>query len=172
MNKNKKWISLLNFEGDVFKVFKHQSHFDTYNIVDHRGRNIREGISGAKVLEIYYGIETIRASDGRLYDISQEHPNAKPTIDSLLTFLGMDPSDPNSKYYSGQISPEKNLSISFTLTDKQQAQFDEWKDAIKKIYGDCGHFKWTFSPNEADNSIEVWNSLAKTSIDLTDMDNW
>lgn len=171
MNK-KKWMSLLNFEGDVFKVIKHQSHFDTYDIVDYKGHGVREGISGAKVLAIYDGLENIKTSEGRLYDLSKEHPDAKPLRDRLLAFLGMDPADPNFKHYSDQSSPKKNLTISFTLTDKQQAQFDEWEEAIKKIYGDCGHFKWTVSPTGIGNGLEVWSSLTKTTLDLTDMDNW
>ena len=66
----------------------------------------------------------------------------------------------------------KNLSISFELSDKQQAQFDEWKGAIKKIYGEYGHFKWTISPTGVGNGIEVWSSLAQTSLDLTDTSDW
>jgi hypothetical protein len=166
MNKKKKWISLLNFEGDVFKIYTQHGYFDAYDIVDYKGCSVREGISGANVLAIYDGIENIRTSDGRLYDISREHSNAKPSRDALLFFLGMDPADPNFKHYSDLNLPEKNLTISFTLTNKQQARFDEWKDAIKKIYGDCGHFKWTVSPTEVDNSIEVWSSLTETRLDL------
>ena len=66
----------------------------------------------------------------------------------------------------------KNLSISFELNDKQQKEFDEWQKAIKKIYGEYGHFKWTISPTGVGNGIEVWSSLAKTSLDLTDMSDW
>lgn len=66
----------------------------------------------------------------------------------------------------------KNLSISFELSDKQQVQFDEWKEAIKKIYGEYGHFKWTISPTGIGNGLEVWSSLTKTTLDLTDMDSW
>lgn len=66
----------------------------------------------------------------------------------------------------------KNLSISFELNDKQQALFDEWKAAIKTIYGEYGHFKWTISPTGVGNGIEVWSSLAQTSLDLTDIDSW
>lgn len=66
----------------------------------------------------------------------------------------------------------KNLSISFELSDKQQKEFDEWKEAIRTIYGEYGHFKWTISPTGVGNGVEVWSELARTSLDLTDMDSW
>lgn len=65
-----------------------------------------------------------------------------------------------------------NISISFELNDKQQKLFDEWQNAIRTIYGECGHFKWTISPTGIGNGIEVWSSLTKTTLDLTDTDNW
>lgn len=169
MKKNRKWISLLNFEGDVFKVVKYRNYLDTYDIVDYKGHSVREGITGIKVLAIYDGLDNIKTTDGKLYDISQEHSNAKPTRDALLVFLGMYPVDLNFKYQS---SSENNFSISFILTNKQQARFDEWKEAIKKIYGEYGHFSWTISPTGVCDGLEVWSSLAKTNIDLTDMDDY
>jgi hypothetical protein len=161
MNK-KKWISLLNFEGDVFKVVKHRSIFDTFDIVDFKGHTVREGIKASKVLSIYDGLENIKTSEGRLYDISKEHPDAKPTREALLKFLELE--EPKSK--------SKNLSISFELSDKQQKVFDEWQQAILTIYGEYGHFKWTISPTGIGNGIEVWSSLAKTTLDLTDTSDW
>jgi len=161
-NRNKKnWISLLNFEGDVFKVTK-QRAFDTFDIVDFKGHAVREGIKASTVLSIYDGLSNIKTSEGRLYDISKEHPDAKPTREALLNFLGL--SEGGSK--------NKNLSISFELNDKQQAKFDEWRDAIKKIHGEYGHFKWTISPTGVGDGIEVKSSLTGTSLDLTDMDSW
>ena len=65
-----------------------------------------------------------------------------------------------------------NLSISFELSDKQQARFDEWKAAIKKIYGEHGHFRWTISPTGIGIGIEVYSVLAGATLDLTDVDSW
>lgn len=65
-----------------------------------------------------------------------------------------------------------NITISYRLTDTEQQTFDAWKEAIKIIYGEYGHFKWTISPTGIGTGIAVWSSLAKTSIDLTDMDSW
>jgi hypothetical protein len=65
-----------------------------------------------------------------------------------------------------------NLSISFELSDKQQARFDEWKAAIKKIYGEYGHFRWTISPTGIGSGLEVYSDLARTTLDLTDVDSW
>ena len=65
-----------------------------------------------------------------------------------------------------------NLSISFELSDKQQARFDEWKAAIKKIYGEYGHFRWTISPTGIGSGLAVYSDLARTTLDLTDVDSW
>ena len=70
------------------------------------------------------------------------------------------------------MSNKNNFSISYQLTDNQQAVFDDWSAAIKKIYGERGHFKWTISPNGVGTGIEVWSSLAKTRLDLTDVVDW
>ena len=66
----------------------------------------------------------------------------------------------------------KNLSISFELSDAQQKEFDDWKDAIKKLHGEYGHFEWTISPTGIGNGIRVWSSLAKVELDLTEVDTW
>lgn len=161
MNK-KKWISLLNFEGDVFKVVKHRSVFDSFDIVDFKGHAVRQGIRASKVLAIYDGLENIRTSEGRLYDISEEHSNAKPTREALLKFLGLKEAK----------SKSKNLSISFELSDAQQKDFDEWKSAIKNIYGEYGTFEWTIKPTGIGNGLVVYSKLANAKLDLTDIDSW
>jgi len=165
--KNKKrWISLLNFEGDVFKIFKQPKNSDTFDIVDFKGWPVEKNISANKVLSIYDGIEQIKTSEGRLYNISQEHPDAKPRREHLCIFLGL-AGNPERK-----VSKKPNIKISVELSDKQQDTFDEWKEAIKYIYGEYGHFEWTISPTGIGNGIEVWSSLAQTSINLTDVENW
>lgn len=76
------------------------------------------------------------------------------------------------KTKKNKMSKSKNFSISFELTDNQQKVFDEWKAAIMTIYGESGHFKWTISPTGVGNGIEVWSSLTKTTLDLTDTSVW
>lgn len=166
MNNRKKRLSLLNYEGDIFKIVQHRDIFDTYDIVDFTGHSVRQGINAEAVMAIFDGIEFIKTSEGRVYDLSKEHPDAKPSRKDLLRFLGIEAQK------VALITGVKNLSISFELSDKQQAKFDEWREAIHKIYGEYGHFKWTISPTGIGNGIEVWSSLSKTSLDLTDMETW
>ena len=154
MKKNS--IGLLNYEGDVFKVIKDGLLF---NIVDFTGSIQFLNIQASKVMDIYDGKIEIFDSNNKIYDLSKHHQDAKPERNVLMKFLNYKESN-------------NNLTISFTLSDTEQQLFDDWKEAIKKIYGEYGHFEWTISPTGVGNGIEVWSSLAKTSIDLTDMDNW
>ena len=40
-----------------------------------------------------------------------------------------------------------NSTISITLNDKQQQQFDEWISHIKALHGEYGLFTWKLTPN-------------------------
>jgi hypothetical protein len=157
MNNNTKQIGLLNFEGDVFKVIKNGKLFD---IIDFKGINVRETVSPSAVLSIYDGLENIKTSEGRLYDISKEHPDAKPSRDTLIKFLGL------AKSYG------LNRAINITLSDKQQAEFDEWKEAIKKIYGEYGYFDWIITPFGMGTGIKVKSHLTGTTLDISHEEDW
>lgn len=168
MNIRKEWISLLNFEGDVFKIIKGREHSLLFDIIDYKGQHIKSSIPGVKVLEIYDGRERIKTSEGILYNIGREHSNAKPSREELLSFLQIDQTELKTK----KSNSKKNVSMSFTLSDRQQALYDEWIEAIKKIHGEYGHFRWTISPTGIGKCIEVQSSLTNTILDLTDVDDW
>lgn len=91
MQKEKK-LGFLNFEGDVFKIIR-QKNQDTYDIVDYKGSIIIPNISGRRIVQIYDGSEKITASDGRSYLMTEQHSNAKPSREELLTFLGLNELD-------------------------------------------------------------------------------
>lgn len=157
-----KKIGLLNFEGDVFVVVRKNNLFD---IIDYRGEKVVMLSSPEYILGIYDGKETIKTSEGRLYDISKEHPDAKPERKDLIDFLGLD--EDELRRVAG-----RNFSLSFELSDKQQKEFDEWKAALKKIYGEYGSFEWTIIPTGIGDGLVVYSKLANAKLDLTDMDSW
>ena len=67
---------------------------------------------------------------------------------------------------------KKNTVIHEELNDKQQAVYDEWISHIKAIYGEYGNFTWKITPNGIGSGIEVYSHKTKTTLDLTDVDNW
>jgi len=66
----------------------------------------------------------------------------------------------------------KNYEIREVLSDKQQKQYDKWKNHIKALYGEYGLFTWSITPNGIGSGIEVYSHLAKVKLDLTDIDSW
>lgn len=62
--------------------------------------------------------------------------------------------------------------IRFEINEKQEKQLKEWQDAIKKVFGDYGSYEYIFIPNGIGYNVEVYSTLSKTKIDLTDIDSW
>jgi hypothetical protein len=62
--------------------------------------------------------------------------------------------------------------MKFDLSEEQITKLDEWKKAIKIVYGEYGLFTYSFSPNGVGTGVEVFSDVAKTSIDLTEIDKW
>ena len=65
-----------------------------------------------------------------------------------------------------------NTKINIELTDEQEVKYQEWMNAIKVIHGSYGRMKWSITNNGIGPEIEVYNNLSKTTLDLTDVDNW
>lgn len=65
-----------------------------------------------------------------------------------------------------------NQSISITLNDKQQQQFDEWISHIKALHGEYGLFTWKLTPNGIGTGIIVYSHKVGLELDLTDIENW
>lgn len=82
---NKKHLGLLNYEGDVFRVYKVE---EDYLIVDDKNEIIKY-CSDRDVLEIYEGNSPITTSYGKTYLISDCHQDAKPPKDEVINFLKM-----------------------------------------------------------------------------------
>jgi hypothetical protein len=62
--------------------------------------------------------------------------------------------------------------MKFELSEKQIQELKDWKEAIKKVYGEYGLYEYIFSPNGIGCGVEVFSHLSKTSLDLTDIDSW
>jgi hypothetical protein len=65
-----------------------------------------------------------------------------------------------------------NKTISITLNDKQQQQFDEWISHIKALHGEYGLFTWKLTPNGIGTGIIVYSHNVGLELDLTDIENW
>ncbi len=62
--------------------------------------------------------------------------------------------------------------IKYELNEKQENELKEWQEAIKKVFGDYGSYDYIFTPNGIGDGVQVYSHLAKTKIDLTDIDSW
>lgn len=62
--------------------------------------------------------------------------------------------------------------MKFELNEKQVTKLNEWKEAIKVVFGEYGNYKFTFTPTGIGDGVEVYSDLAKKSISLTDYDSW
>jgi hypothetical protein len=65
-----------------------------------------------------------------------------------------------------------NKKIEIYLTDKEQEKFDEWIGHIKALYGQVGLLTWKYTPNGIGMELSVFSHLAKTELELTDVDSW
>ena len=65
-----------------------------------------------------------------------------------------------------------HTTISITLSDKQQQQFDEWISHIKALHGEYGLFTWKLTPNVIGTGIIVYSHNVGLELDLTDIENW
>lgn len=61
----------------------------------------------------------------------------------------------------------------FELTKTQEAKFNDWKEAIKKVYGNYGGYEFRFSHSSGIGlAVTVYSDLARTTLDLTEVENW
>jgi hypothetical protein len=65
-----------------------------------------------------------------------------------------------------------HTTVSITLNDKQQQQFDEWISHIKALHGEYGLFTWKLTPNGIGTGIIVYSHKVGLELDLTDIENW
>lgn len=61
---------------------------------------------------------------------------------------------------------------SFTITEEQEARIGEWKEKIKKKYGEYGLYTYSFTSTGIGIGVDVYSHLAKKKKDFTDYDLW
>lgn len=62
--------------------------------------------------------------------------------------------------------------MKFELTDAQMVKLKEWQEKIKDLFGEYGLYTYSFTPTGIGDGVEVFSSLTKTKLDLTDVDTW
>ena len=60
----------------------------------------------------------------------------------------------------------------FELTKTQEEKLNGWKEAIKKVFGEYGQYDYIFTPTGIGDVVKVYSHLAKTTLDLTEVENW
>jgi len=81
---NKKYLGLLNFEGDVFRAYRESE--DKYTIIDDDHEFILTTDENG-VRDVLSGKILLTTSGGRTYKISEEHQNARPKQDAIDKFF-------------------------------------------------------------------------------------
>ena len=60
----------------------------------------------------------------------------------------------------------------FTLTQEQYKKLDEWKSAIKTIFGEYGLYTYSFTEDGIGMTVKITNSLHDAELDLTEYENF
>ena len=64
------------------------------------------------------------------------------------------------------------MATSFTLNERQEAELQEWQAKIKELYGNYGHYDYTFTPYGMGTGLVVRSHLTRTTLDLTHEEDW
>lgn len=62
--------------------------------------------------------------------------------------------------------------VNFSLSETQEEKFNIWKERIKEIFGEYGHFSFTFKPYGVGTSIYIYSDLLKEYLDLSEVESW
>lgn len=62
--------------------------------------------------------------------------------------------------------------IQFSLSEAQEVSLKEWKEAIKKVFGEYGSYDYIFTPTGIGVVVKIYSHLSKTYLDLTEVENW
>ena len=75
------------------------------------------------------------------------------------------------RYYFSidNIERGRNKKIYITITD---SSLKGAKKQIKKVFGEYGKYDYIFTPTGIGDVVKVYSHLAKTTLDLTEVENW
>jgi hypothetical protein len=111
---NKTYISLLNFEGDVFRAYEEGKGI--FTIVDEK-MNTVVTCTADTIIQVMEGKVLLRSAHGRVYNFAEEHANAKPTKKQLFNFLKVD-------------RPVKETAIEFAKWMRSEVKYEAVVDTF------------------------------------------
>ena len=62
--------------------------------------------------------------------------------------------------------------MTFELDEAQVAKLKEWQEKIKDLFGEYGHYDYTFTPFGMGTGVKVRSHLTSTELDLSMVENW
>lgn len=63
--------------------------------------------------------------------------------------------------------------MEFKLTELEEKRAEQFKEAVKEVYGEYGTFKYIFTPaNGIGVGVEIHSERANITKDITDYDSW
>jgi hypothetical protein len=66
----------------------------------------------------------------------------------------------------------KGKTKEFSLNEKQMVLLNEWQEKIKDLFGEYGHYDYTFTPYGMGTGLIVRSHLTKTELDLSMVEDW
>ena len=62
--------------------------------------------------------------------------------------------------------------MTFSLNEKQVKQLKEWQEKIKDLFGEYGHYDFTFTSYGMGTEVKVRSHLTNTYLDLSNVEDW
>lgn len=66
----------------------------------------------------------------------------------------------------------KSKTKEFSLNEKQMSKLTEWQEKIKDLFGEYGHYDYTFTPFGIGTGVKVFSHLTGTELDLSMEEDW
>lgn len=64
------------------------------------------------------------------------------------------------------------MTRTFKLSGDQEKELNAWQEKIKDLFGEYGHYDYTFTPYGMGVEILVKSHLTGTTLDLSHVENW
>ena len=64
------------------------------------------------------------------------------------------------------------MTRSFTLTERQERELQEWQAKIKELFGEYGHYDYTFTPYGMGMGVVVKSHKTGTTLDISHEEDW
>ena len=64
------------------------------------------------------------------------------------------------------------MATYFKLTERQEKELKEWQEKIKDLFGEYGHYDYTFTPYGMGTGVKVRSHKTGTTLDLSHVEDW